>query len=514
MAAMTEKAATATATVQTAPSASPESQDRIVITQHRVSLGRKKLAYTVTAGTIVLKEEREAKGEREGEFEGERPVAELFFIAYTLDGVKDPSSRPVTFSFNGGPGSSSVWLHLGLLGPKRVAMDEVGNPLPPPYQLIDNEHTLLTASDLVFIDPVSTGYSRPVKGEKAKAFHDFEKDIASVGGFIRLYATRYGRWTSPKFLVGESYGTTRAAGLSHYLQERHGMYLNGVMLVSSILDFQTARFDVGNDLPYLLYLPSYAATAHYHGKLPQALQERPLEEVLREVEAFALGEYASALLQGSSLSERRAARVARALSRYTGLSRAFIERCNLRVEIMRFAKELCRDERRTVGRLDSRFKGIDRDSAGEHFEYDPSYATIQGPFTATFNDYVRRDLGFESDLTYEILKGLYQHWSFKGFENRYLNVAEKLRKALTQNPHLKVHVASGYYDLATPYFASEYTVNHLGLEPELRANIASSTYDAGHMMYVHQPSLGKLNETLSAFIAQSASATSPFPATP
>ena len=497
MAAMTEKADTHTET--TVPL---EPRDHLVTTQHRVSLGRKKLAYTVTAGTVVLKEEREGKGDKEGEFEGERPAAELFFIAYTLDGVKDPSSRPVTFSFNGGPGSSSVWLHLGVLGPKRVAMDEVGNPLPPPYRLVDNEHTLLTASDLVFIDPVSTGYSRPVKGEKAKAFHDFEKDIASVGDFIRLYATRYGRWTSPKFLVGESYGTTRAAGLSNYLQERHGMYLNGVMLVSSILDFQTARFDVGNDLPYLLFLPSYTATAHYHGKLPKALQARPLDEVLREAEGFALGEYASALLQGSSLSQRQAARIARALSRYTGLSRAFIERCNLRVEIMRFTKELCRDERRSVGRLDSRFKGIDRDSAGETFEYDPSYATIQGPFTATFNDYVRRELGFESDLTYEILKGLYQHWSFKGFENRYLNVAEKLRKALTQNPHLKVHVASGYYDLATPYFASKYTLSHLGLEPELQENLSSSTYEAGHMMYVHQPSLAKLNETLSAFVAQ------------
>ncbi len=393
-----------------------------------------------------------------------------------------------------------MWLHLGLLGPKRVKMDDLGNPTPPPYALVENEHSLLAETDLVFIDPVSTGYSRVVEGEKAKVFHDFKKDIESVGDFIRLYASRYGRWLSPKFLIGESYGTTRAAGLASYLQERHGMNLNGLMLVSSILDFQTARFEVGNDLPYILFLPTYAATAHYHGKLGQRLQRKPLREVLDEVERFALGEYATALLKGSSLSETERTRVRRKLSGCTGLSETFLESSNLRPDIYRFTKELLRSERRTVGRLDSRFSGRDRDSAGERFEYDPSYATIQGPYTATFNDYVRRELKFESDRHYEILSGLYQTWKWTDSENKYLNVAESLRKAMSQNPYLRVHVANGYYDFATPYFATLYTFNHLGLEPELSSNVSMSHYEAGHMMYVHLESLKKLKGALSAFL--------------
>jgi len=472
-------------------------KDVLSVTKHIVTIGGQELAYTVTAGTMVLKEETTKEGE--GTAEGEKPKASVFFIAYTKDG-EESGARPVTFSFNGGPGSSSVWLHLGVLGPKRVLMDEVGNPTPPPYKLVDNEHTLLDTTDLVFIDPVSTGYSRAVEGEKAEAFHGFKKDIESVGDFIRLYTTRSGRWLSPKFLIGESYGTTRAAGLSSYLQERHGMYLNGVMLVSSILDFATARFDVGNDLPYLLFLPTYAATAWYHKRLPDELQGKPLREVLDEVEGFVLGEYALALLRGSSLPEDARAALRAKLARYTGLSEGYLEGTNLRINIMRFVKELLRGEKRTVGRLDSRFTGFDRDAAGESFEYDPSYATIQGPYTATFNHYVRHDLGFESDLTYEILTGLYEKWGYKEFENQYVNVAETLRKAMSMNPHLKVHVASGLYDLATPYFATEYTLNHLGLEPELRGNVTTSYYEAGHMMYVHLESLGKLKESLAKFI--------------
>jgi carboxypeptidase C (cathepsin A) len=482
--------------------ARPDVRDELSVTRHAVTINGQEIPYTVTAGTLVLKEESERQGDKEGEWEGEKPKATVFFVAYTRDGVPDTSQRPVTFSFNGGPGSSSVWLHLGVLGPKRVLMDEIGNPTPPPYRLVNNEHTLLDETDLVFIDPVSTGYSRAVPGEKAKEFHEFKKDIASVGDFIRLYTSRYGRWLSPKFLIGESYGTTRAAGLSGYLQERHGMYLNGLMLVSSILDFSTADFSPGNDLPYLLFLPTYTATAHYHGKLPKDLQSQALRDVLQEVEAFVMREYALALLQGSSLPQEERQAVAGKLARYTGLSQEFIERAELRVDIFRFVKELLRDDRRTVGRLDSRFKGIDRDAAGENFEYDPSYATIQGPYTATFNHYVREELGFRSDVPYEILKGLYQNWSYKAFENRYVNVAETLRKAMTQNQHLRVHVASGYYDLATPYFATEYTLSHLGLEPSLQANISTSYYEAGHMMYVHIASLSKLKQELSRFLSQ------------
>ncbi len=379
-------------------------------------------------------------------------------------------------------------------------MDDEGWAPPPPYRLVDNEASLLDVTDLVFIDPVSTGFSRPVPGEKAQAFHSFTKDIESVGDFIRLYASRYGRWTSPKFLIGESYGTTRAAGLSGYLQERHGMYLNGIMLVSIVLDFQTLQFLPGNDLPHILYLPAYAATAWYHGRLTEELQSRPLSEFLAEVETFAVGAYALALLQGDALPAQLHGEIAGLLARYTGLSQDYVERSNLRIEIMRFTKELLRDQRRTTGRLDSRYTGIDRDAAGEEFEFDPSYAAVQGAYSATFNDYVRRELGFESDLPYEILTGLYKTWSFDDHENRFVNVAETLRKAMSMNPYLKVHVANGLFDLATPYFAADYTVKHLGLDPSLRGNVSTSFYEAGHMMYAHRPSLLKLKEELAGFV--------------
>jgi carboxypeptidase C (cathepsin A) len=482
----------------------PTPQDNLVTTHHTVAIDGQAIAYTVTAGTIVLKEEAEKKGDDEGASEGEKPKASIFFIAYTKDGVEDTASRPLTYSFNGGPGSSSVWLHLGVLGPRRVLLDDDGFALPPPYKLVDNEASLLDVTDLVFIDPVSTGFSRPVPGEKAKDFHGYKKDIESVGDFIRLYTSRFQRWLSPKFLVGESYGTTRAAGLSGYLQERHGLWLNGIMLVSSILDFQTAHFDPGNDLPHLLFLPTYTATAWYHQRLPADLQALPLAEVLAQVEAFVMGAYTLALLQGTALPAEQRTAIAGRLARFTGLSQDYVERSDLRIEIFRFVKELLRDQRRTVGRLDSRYTGIDRDAAGEHFEFDPSYAAIQGAYTACFNDYVRGDLQFESDLPYEILKGLYQTWSYKEFENQYVNVAETLRKAISMNPHLRVHVANGYYDLATPYFATTYTFNHLGLDPSLLDNVGMSFYEAGHMMYVHRPSLRKLKAELAGFIAAAA----------
>ncbi len=485
------------------PSTPPPPTDNLVETKHVILLDGQEIHFTATTGTLVFKEEAEKKGDKAGEFEGEKAKATVFFIAYTRDDVPDKGQRPVTFSFNGGPGSSSVWLHLGLLGPRRVRMDDVGNLPPPPHRLVDNEFSLLNVTDLVFIDPVSTGYSRPVVGEKAREFHGFKKDIESVGDFIRLYTTRYGRWTSPKFLIGESYGTTRAAGLSGYLQDRHGMYLNGIMLVSSILNFQTARFDTGNDLPYILFLPTYTATAFYHQRLAPDLQA-DLRATLAQVEAFALGEYASALMQGAALGGEDRARIRATLARYTGLSEDYIERTNLRVRIDRFVKELLRDQRRTVGRLDSRLTGIDRDAAGEAYEFDPSLATIMGPYTATFYDYVRRELGFETDLPYEVLTSRVWPWSYGDHENRYVNVAETLRKAIATNPHLKVLVANGYYDLATPYFATQYTVNHLGLDPSLQANIAMTYYEAGHMMYVHRPSLAQLKTDLAAFVRASA----------
>ena len=478
----------------------PAPRDQINEVQHAVTIAGQEISYTVTTGTLVLKEETEKKGDKEGEAEGEKPKASIFFVAYTRNDVDDKTRRPITFSFNGGPGSSSVWLHLGALGPRRVLMGDVGHLLPPPYGLVDNPESILDVSDLVFIDPMLTGYSRAVVGEKAKEFLSFKKDIESVGDFIRLYTTRYHRWLSPKFLIGESYGTTRAAGLSGYLQDRHGMYLNGIMLVSAILDFGTADFQPGNDLPHILYLPTFAATAWYHQRLDAQLQ-KDLHGLLEEVEAFALGEYATALMKGAALTAAERAEILKQLARFTGLSADYLDRVNLRIEIMRFTKELLRDQRRTVGRLDSRFTGIDRDAGGETFEYDPSLANITGPYTAAFNDYVRRELKFESDLPYEVLNfKANEQWSFAQHENRYVEVAETLRKAMTANPYLKVFVGNGYYDLATPYFATEYTFNHLSLDPSLRPNISMGYYEAGHMMYIHEPSLAKLKQDLAAFI--------------
>ncbi len=472
-----------------------EPQDRLSITQHSITIDQKEIHYTVTAGTIVLKEEQE-KGSKSY---GEKAKASVFFVAYTLDNTGDTAKRPITFSFNGGPGSSSVWLHLGVLGPRCVETDQQGNLLQPPYRLIENQYSVLDQTDLVFIDPISTGFSRVVQGEEAKQFHGFKKDIESIGDFIRLYTTRYQRWTSPKFLIGESYGTTRAAGLSGYLQERHGLYLNGIMLISSVLDFQTIRFMNGNDLPYILYLPSFTATAWYHNLLDAELQV-DFHQTLKEVEAFAVGEYTLALMKGKDLPEDERQEITRKLVRYTGLPIDYIERADLRVSIMRFCKELLRAQGKTVGRFDSRFTGLDRDSVGERFEYDPSYTNILGPYTATLNDYLRSQLKFESDLAYEILTDRVHPWNYDTYQNQYVNVTDTLRKAMTTNPYLKVFVASGYYDLATPYMATQYTFNHLGLDKSLQQNVSMSFYEAGHMMYVHQQSLIQLKKDLSCFI--------------
>jgi carboxypeptidase C (cathepsin A) len=457
-----------------------------VRTQHTTTVDGRELAYSATAGRMKLTDE------------AGKAKAELFYVAYVLDGVSDPAQRPITFAFNGGPGSSSVWLHLGAFGPRRVRMAAEGWAPPPPYELIDNAHSLLDVTDLVFIDPVTTGYSRAAEGESAAQFHGVTPDVEWVAEFIRLYTTRELRWPSPKFLAGESYGTTRAAALAGHLQERHGMYLNGIVLVSAILNFQTARFDVGNDLPYVLFLPTYAATAWHHKRVSREYQN-DLRAFLDEVERFALLEYMPALARGDALPAADRERLVAKLGRYTGLSLEFIERSNLRIEIGRFTKELLRDERRTVGRLDSRFKGIDLDAAGERYEYDPSMSAILGPYTATINDYVRRTLKYENDLPYEILTGRVQPWKYDQ-ENRYLNVAETLRKAMTRNPYLKVFVASGYYDFATPYFAADYTFQHLGLDPSLRGGVSFGYYNAGHMMYIHEGELARFKRDIAAFV--------------
>jgi carboxypeptidase C (cathepsin A) len=478
----------------------PPPEDRLVRTVHSATVGGRELAYTVSCGTIVLREESETKdGEAAGTSEGDKPRAEVSVIAYTLDGVQDRTDRPVTFAFNGGPGSASVWLHLGCLGPRRTTVrDQV---MSGPFRLIDNEHSLLDVSDLVFIDPVSTGYSRAVVGEKAKQFHGFQRDIESVSEVIRLWTTRNRRWTSPKFLAGESYGTTRGTGVAAYMQDRFGLYLNGLMLISCALDFAQLEFDRGNDTPYIGFLPTYAATAWYHGRLAPDLQA-DLRATVAEVEEFAVTDYAVALARGAKLPDAERSRIIAQLARYTGLSEDYIDRADLRISDQRFFKELLRPERRTVGRIDSRFLGIDRDAAGETPEDDPSIGPVYAPFAATLNDYVRGELEFETDRAYEVLHPtLWKDWSYADHENTYVDVGETLRKTMTANPSLKVFVASGYYDLATPHFTTDAVINRLGLDRTLQDNITTRYYEAGHMMYIHEPSLAALKADLAAFVA-------------
>ncbi len=466
----------------------PKLEDKSVKTGHTITINGQTLKYTAVAGTLVLRKEDGT------------PTASIFYTAYTKDDVADLSKRPITFAFNGGPGSSSVWLHLGSLGPKRVVMDPEGQPLPPPYKFADNPYTILDQTDLVFIDPVSTGYSRAAVEADAKNFHGLTGDVNSVGEFIRLYTSRNSRWDSPKFLAGESYGTTRAAALSGHLQDSLGIYLNGIILMSSVLDFQTIREDPGNDLPYVLYVPTFTAAAWYHKKLPKDLQSAGLAKAVEESQRFASGPYTLALFKGDSISAEERAATVKNLSRFTGLSPQFIEQCNLRVSPGRFRKELLRDQRRSLGRYDSRLEGVDEDAASDRPDYDASYASVQGAFTAAWNQYVHNELKFESDLPYEVLTDRVQPWSFREYENRYVNVAETLRDAMTQNAGLRVFVANGYYDLATPFLATEYTFNHMLLDPKLRDHVSMGFYEAGHMMYTQLKSLEKLKQDISGFV--------------
>jgi len=491
-----DKADPAKGTAASAAEAKPaEPTDDLVERKHSLTIGRKKLAYTTSTGRIVLREEVI----EDGKFAGFKAKATVFITAYTLDGA--PSrKRPVTFAFNGGPGSSSVWLHLGLLGPRRVLSGDVDDRVPPPYDVVDNLETLLVHTDLVFIDPVATGFSRAVDGVKPADYHGYTRDIESVGEVIRLWTSRNGRWLSPKFLTGESYGTLRAAGLAAYLQGRHGMYVNGIALVSSVLDIGTIRFSEGNDVPYVMYLPTYAAVAHYHGKHPG----RELREVVAEAEAYAGGDYPRILARGNRLSpaERRAA-VAK-LARLTGLRREYVDRVNLRIEHIRYFTELLRDRGLAVGRLDARFTASEPDGGREQFSADPSYSHIQGPYTAAFNQYVREELGYENDLPYEILSWpTNEAWSFKEFEGRSISVVEQLAGAMRANPALKLHVACGYYDGATPHYGAEHVMAHLPIPAELQGNVELAHYEAGHMMYVHEPSRIRQSADLADFIRRS-----------
>lgn len=470
-------------------------------------------------------EEKESHRQLEGEFGGMRvgytakaatqvfeikdAKASFFYVSYTMDDA-DPATRPVLFCFNGGPGSSTVWLHLGLFGPKRMEFDEEGFKLGMQGRLVDNPHSILNVADVVCVDAIGTGFSRVKPDDKEAQFHHFTHDVAAFSEFIVRYLNKNDRWLSPKYLAGESYGTLRAAAIARELFVNHGVEFNGIMLISAILNYQTSGIDIstymvhpGNDLPFALYLPTYAATARYHGRLSKKHQSMDLRVFLDEVEEFALGDYWLALAKGDTLDGKTRSSIAGRLSEYTGLDPDYIDHYDLRIHILRFCKELLRDEHRTVGRIDSRYKGIDRVRRGENIEADPSMDATNAVATAALNDYVRREIGFESDEVYEILSlDVNKRWDYEDFKNRYVDTSEQMREVMSRSRGTAVLVANGYYDLATPYFATEYTFSHMGLDPEVRSNVQMQYYEAGHMMYVHQTSLEKMAEDLRGFVEE------------
>jgi len=458
------------------------------VTEHEVKIAGKAVPYTATAGTIQLKDDKD------------KAKASMFFIAYTGKHEGKPQDRPVMFCFNGGPGSSSVWLHMGCFGPRRVKMDDVGHTVGPPYELTNNAMSLLDTTDLVFIDPVSTGFSRAEEGTNASEYHSVSGDIKSVAEFIRLWITKNDRWLSPKYLAGESYGTTRAAGVANHLQSR-GIDLNGIVLVSAVLSFQTLRFDEGNDLPYQLYLPTYAALAHYHKKLDKGQQAKDMPDLLSEVEAWSRDVYGPALMKGASLKQAERDVIADGLEMYTGLPVDLILDSDLRIPQWRFSDNLLREKGEVIGRFDGRIKGPDLDMTSDRSgAKDPSYARVAGGFTATFNDYVRGELGYETDQDYGILVGV--RWDYDRAKSNYLNVAGDLRKAMAENPELRVYVAAGYYDLATPYHAAEYTINHSITHPHARKRVTFGYFESGHMVFTHAKSLEKLRGELIEFFGE------------
>lgn len=466
--------------------------DGLVRTKGSVTIKGKVINYTATTGYMPMKSE-------DGKLK-----ANIFFTAYTKDGVSDLDKRPITYTFNGGPGSASIWLHMGVIGPKRIVMSDKGDALSAPYSYTNNEFSWLDQSDLVFIDPVGTGFSRAAPGVDKAEFQGYVEDIQSVGEFIKLYTSKNKRWGSPKYLAGESYGTTRASGLAEYLQSAFKMYVNGVVLISAVLNFQTIQFVIGNDLPYPLYLPSYAATSHYYNKLGAAYQAKSVKALTEEVEKFAMTDYATALMKGDQYPKDKYDAVVKKLVEYTGLSEAFIRQTNLRINLAQYNKELLRKEGKTVGRLDSRFTGVDFNDTGSNNEFDPSNTgTISGPYTHGLMNYLAKELNYTNDLTYYTLGGGIGRWNYSNVQNKYLNVAESLRKAMAQSPSLKVWVLGGYYDFATPYFASKYVMEHMGLRPEQQKNVDFTYYEAGHMLYIHMPSLKQMKIDADAYYTKS-----------
>jgi carboxypeptidase C (cathepsin A) len=470
----------------------PPPKEESSVTQHTIRIDGTTISYEATAATILLKDE---KG---------KPTASMYYTAYTRPDLKD-ANRPVAFLYNGGPGSSSVWLHMGAFGPRRVVTLEAKATPPAPYKLEDNPSCLLDVSDLVFIDPVGTGFSKAEGEAKDKDFWGIDQDARSLAQFINSYVSRNNRWNSPKYLIGESYGTFRSAVLSDHLQSQEGMYLNGIVMISTVLDLGTLSFNTGVDMPYIFYLPSYAATAWYH----KVLKDRPpdLDRFLVDARRFATTEYAHALMQGSKLGAAEKADIVTKLARFTGLNEDYLNKADLRVTLSQFMEELQRNRGLTTGRLDSRFSGPTYDLLGEHATYDPQSVAVAGAFTAAFNGYVREELKFGQDKNYRIMsEHAGREWDWKHAGGRGFgfpgspNVEGDLIHAMITNTHLQVQVENGVYDLATPFLATEYTMEHLGLPAELQPNIRMNYYDAGHMMYLRPEDLAKLKNNIAGFI--------------
>lgn len=423
--------------------------------------------------------------------------ASVFYVAYTRLNETNPAARPVMFCFNGGPGSASVWLHLGALGPRRVKMNDDGSQPPPPFALVDNEFSVLNTSDLVFIDPVATGFSRAAKEEKAEQFFGDTADLESVGEFIRLWTTRHDRWVSPKYLCGESYGVFRAAGLADHLRGRYGMYLNGLVLVSGVLDFGTIWTVTGNDLPYLLSLPAFTAAAQFHKKLPPDLQA-DAAKAQAAARTFAGGDYAVALQKGAGLTAGERGKVVAELARLTGLKPSVIEDNNLRIDQSVFRKQLLHDEGLILGAYDARLTGRDGDAAAQGPLFDPSSAAVMGAFSSAMNAYVRGELKFEDDLPYEIIAGV-QPWNY-GVRNNFANASDRLASVMNQNPYLKILVLGGRSDLVCPIDTMRHSIEHLPLAAAYRKNVSYAEFEAGHMMYIYRPDLEKFQAVVEKFV--------------
>ncbi|MCC5854784.1 MAG: peptidase S10 [Idiomarina sp.] len=459
-----------------------------VVTEHRVRIQGNNIRYRAVAGDTLLKNDA-----------GE-PIATIYSTAYFRTDVRDQEQRPITFVFNGGPGSSSVWLHLGLYGPKKVLVpSDAENPGAAPYEFKDNPHSLLDLTDLVFIDPVGTGYSRAVGAGKNSDFWGVRQDAQSLAEFIRLFVTEHNRWNAPKYLAGESYGTARVGALLRELQEGWGsMTINGVHLISSIVDFRTTRTSPGNDLPYVFYLPTYAATAWYHDALPN--RPEALEPFLDEAREFATSELHVALLRGSRISDTDYASVVERMAYFTGLSETYIRQSNLRVQPHRFFRELLRDRDQVVGRLDSRFIGLESEHVNERPVADPSGYGIDGAYTAAINYHLRNNLNVQRTDEYHILSGrVFSGWDWSappGQQQGYHNLAPHFATAQQRNKDFRIFIANGYYDAATPFFATEHSFNNNGIDP---SRVEMKYYEAGHMMYIHHPSLAQLAFDLRAF---------------